>query len=154
VFTCHEHVWRMFADVKADTRRIPDRYNQNEEIVETEALPEPEPEPVFALPAPEPEFEPEPEPEAVAVVEEPVPIPIEETIEEFVTEYDVEPEPVAPLLDEVEYSWHDMAANGNMNGKSNGAAKPSKNGRHKSAAAAPSLRPWPAEPMIHRPDWW
>ena len=32
VFTCHEHVWRMFADVKADTRRIPNRYNKNEEI--------------------------------------------------------------------------------------------------------------------------
>lgn len=148
VFTCHEHVWRMFADVKADTRRIPDRYNQNEEVVEPEALPEPEP--VFELPAPEPE----PEPVVVAVAEKTEPemphVDETETVEEFVTEYDVEPEPVAPLLDEVEYSWHEW----NGNGKSNGAAKPSKNGRKKSAAATPSLRPWPAEPMIHRPDWW
>jgi uncharacterized protein YhaN len=150
VFTCHEHVWRLFADVKADTRQIPDRYNQNEEVDEPKSLPEPEP--VFELPAPEPE----PEPELVAVAEKPEPVPPSvdetETIEEFVTEYDDEPEPVAPLLDEVEYSWHEW--NGNGNGKPNGAAKPSKNGRHKSATSAPSLRPWPAEPMIHRPDWW
>ena len=53
VFTCHEHVWRMFAEVKADTRRIPNRYNKNEEIIEPEF--EPEPEPVAELPAPEPE---------------------------------------------------------------------------------------------------
>lgn len=148
VFTCHEHVWRMFAEVKADTRRIPDRYNNNEELVEAEALPEPavlpEPEPVFELPASEPE------PVVVAVAEEPVPTPIEETIEEVVTEYDVEPAPVAPL-DEVEYTWHDGPTNGQVV-----AAKPSRNGRHKKGAATvtPSLRPWPAEPMIHRPDWW
>ena len=34
VFTCHEHVWKMFADVKVDTRRIPNRHNGNEEIEE------------------------------------------------------------------------------------------------------------------------
>jgi len=149
VFTCHEHVWRMFAEVNADTRRIPDRYNNNEELAEAEAPPEPEPvylpepEPVFELPAPEPE----PEPVVVAVAAEPE--PVEETIEEEITEY-VEPKPVAPL-DEVEYTWHD----GPMNGHAV-VAKPSKNGRHKKAEATvpPSLRPWPAEPMIHRPDWW
>ena len=150
VFTCHEHVWRMFANVKADTRRIPDRYNKNEEIADPEALPEPEPGPVVELPTPEPE----PEPVAVAVEETTVPEPIEETIEKIVTEDDVESEPIAPLLDEVEYSWHELSANGSTNGKSNGAAKPSKNGRHKPAPPTPSLRPWTAAPMIHRPDWW
>ena len=39
VFTCHEHVWRLFADVQADTRRIPNRYNKNEEIVDAEVEP-------------------------------------------------------------------------------------------------------------------
>ena len=61
VFTCHEHVWRMFADVKVDTRRIPNRYNKNEEIEE----PVVEPEPVAALPEPEPQPEPVVKPKVV-----------------------------------------------------------------------------------------
>ncbi len=141
VFTCHEHVWQLFGEVKADTRRIPNRYNKNEEIVEPEL--EPEPEPVAELPAPEPEptfdgmdaTERVPEPEPVAVVEE------------VITVYDREPAPLAPHLDEVEYSWQDWPRNG-KNGKA------STNGRHPVETPTPSLRPWPAEPMIHRPDWW
>lgn len=148
VFTCHEHVWRMFAEVKADTRRIPNRYNKNAEVIEPDF--EPEPEPIAALPAPEPEpiyieevavvpergpeREPEPEPEPV------------EYVEEVITEF--EPVPVAAHFDEVEYTWHEVPRNG----------KPSKNGHHKRERPIetdkPPLRPWPAEPMIHRPDWW
>ena len=28
VFTCHEHVWRMFQDIKVDCRRIPNRHGE------------------------------------------------------------------------------------------------------------------------------
>ena len=31
VFTCHEHVWRMFQEIDADARRLPDRFNNNAE---------------------------------------------------------------------------------------------------------------------------
>ena len=31
VFTCHEHVWRMFKEIKVDTRRIPNRHGETEE---------------------------------------------------------------------------------------------------------------------------
>jgi hypothetical protein len=134
VFTCHEHIWRLFAEVKADTRRIPNRFRQNEDVVEPELEPavaaDIEPEPIAALPEPEP------------VVEAIDPAGVE-IVEEVVTEYDREPAPAATHLDEVEYTWHDAPRNG----------KASQNGRH--AVDAPlRLRPWPAEPMIHRPDWW
>src|SRR4051812_16845404 len=62
VFTCHEHVWRMFQDIKVDCRKIPSR---NGDIVE-EVAEEPQPEPV-----PEPDSEP-----VVAVVEPPAPEPV------------------------------------------------------------------------------
>jgi hypothetical protein len=140
VFTCHEHVWRLFADVKADARRIPDRFNRNEEFVEPEleSAVEMEPEPVAALPEPEPAareaIESEPEPEDQQYVD---------VADEVVTQSAGEPELVAPRLDEVEYSWFDAPRNG----------KASNNGRH--AVEEPlRLHPWPAEPMIHRPDWW
>src|SRR4051812_35966619 len=78
VFTCHEHVWRMFQDIKVDTRRIPNRHGEGvDELPETpqpELVPEPQPEPVVAVidpPAPDP-VAPEPEPEPVAVAREPV----------------------------------------------------------------------------------
>lgn len=136
VFTCHEHVWRLFGDVKADTRRIPNRHNNNEELKEIvdEVFPEPEPEPL-----------PEPIVEAVVVAPEPEPEPErnQETVEEIVTELEPVVAPIQRHLDEVEYTWHDAPANG----------KPSKNGHH--AAEVPlRLQPWPAAPMIHRPDWW
>ena len=41
VFTCHEHVWRMFKDIKVDTRRIPNRHGDTDETTD-----EPQPEPV------------------------------------------------------------------------------------------------------------
>jgi hypothetical protein len=149
VFTCHEHVWRLFGEVKADTRRIPNRYNKNEEGVEPEFEPDfsPEPEPVAELPAPQPEPEPivveatEQKPEPVLVEE------VEQVVEVLSTEYDLESALLAPQIDEVEYSWQDWPRNG-KNGKAG------TNGRHTVATPTPSLRPWPAEPMIHRPDWW
>ena len=40
VFTCHEHVWRMFQELKVDTRRIPNRHGEVEPVAD-----EPQPEP-------------------------------------------------------------------------------------------------------------
>jgi hypothetical protein len=120
--------------VKADTRRIPNRHNNNEEeeidqIVD-EVVPEPEPmpEPVIEAVVVEPELEPE---------------PVAQFVEEEITEFEPVVAPIPRQLDEVEYTWHDAPTNG----------KPSKNGHH--AAETPlRLQPWPAAPMIHRPDWW
>jgi hypothetical protein len=129
----------MHSAVKADARRIPDRYNNNQEIDAVPPTPmpwpEPEPEPVAALP------EPEPEPVEV-VVEQPVEEIVEEVIEVEVTPPTPKPRKPEPVLAEVEYTWQDAPHNGN--------------GHHaKRTAAAPlRLNPWPAEPMIHRPDWW
>ena len=71
VFTCHEHVWRMFQDIKVDCRRIPNRHGEIEEEVheepQPEPVPEPEPEPVVAVVEPAGPGRPEPEPEPVAV---------------------------------------------------------------------------------------
>lgn len=46
VFTCHEHVWRMFQDLDADCRRLPDRFGA--ELVEELETPPAEPELVEA----------------------------------------------------------------------------------------------------------
>jgi uncharacterized protein YhaN len=143
VFTCHEHVWRMFSEIGSDARRIPNRFQQDHRIAETE--------PAFELP-PEPDVEPAtPDPEPLDLeVDEPDPDelvpaiePAAESVEEPDSEYVPASAPVGPHLDEVEYSWHDPPRNG----------KASQNGHH--AAERPlRLHPWPAEPMIHRPDWW
>ena len=51
VFTCHEHVWRMFQELKVDTRRIPNRFGEVETVEETIApLALPEPAPVITVP--------------------------------------------------------------------------------------------------------
>lgn len=152
VFTCHEHVWRMFADVKADTRHVPNRFNQNEfeAIVEVK---EPEPiaptEPVATLPEPEPELEPETVVEEVAELEptfiEPDEVPPvvvdlpRQLPAEPAEELELEPVSTEPATTEVEYWWHDEPQ------KINGWSGP---------APTRSERPWPAEPMIHRPEWW
>jgi uncharacterized protein YhaN len=124
VFTCHEHVWRMFQDIKVDCRRIPNRNGEIEEIHEEphpEPVPvlEPEPEPVVAVvepPVPEP-VAPEPEPVAVEpepvvvvkrkikrpVVEAPVKAPV--VVEEFIP-------PPAPSVLEIEYWWDTPHQNG------------------------------------------
>lgn len=123
VFTCHEHVWRMFQDIKVDCRRIPNRHGEAvEEIVEEPAaLPEPEPEPipepVVAEAAPEPEPAPLPEPE-------PEPVKLKRKVKHRVVEVPVEQPPVvmeqfvpppAPVM-EIEYWWdspHARNVNGN-----------------------------------------
>jgi uncharacterized protein YhaN len=111
VFTCHEHVWRMFQELKVDTRKIPNRLGEAE-------IAEPEPEPA-ALPAPEPianlpQFE-EPRP----VLIEPVPIsPVEPVPLPPIARKQVdEPKPVvltrgpapAPAITELEYWWEAKA---------------------------------------------
>jgi hypothetical protein len=133
VFTCHEHVWRLFSEIKADTRRIPNRFNKNQEFAELEALAAP---PEHDTPVPdasETSFEPEPI-EAVAA-------PKDDEEEVVRNAYDLKPARIDSNLDEVEYSWQDWPQNG-------------ANGWSDSGAPASTLRPWPAAPMIHRPDWW
>ena len=100
VFTCHEHVWRMFQELKVDTRRIPNRFGDEEvadepgvPIVLTEpvavAAPEPVPTPVEVAPIPRPVFE--------------VPVAKDDSVMEIVDEPDEVPPP--PPLSEVEYWW-------------------------------------------------
>lgn len=132
VFTCHEHVWQMFKDIKVDTRRIPNRHGETEELPELlqpelqpEPLPEPVPESVVAVVEPQPERpapEPEPIPERIKVkvkksrrpIE--VPVPVVEVVEEFYDE-PIEPE-LPPALSEVEYWWDSPAATNGTNGVS------------------------------------
>jgi hypothetical protein len=121
VFTCHEHVWRMFQDIKVDTRRIPNRHGEIEELPETpqpEAVPEPQPEPVVAIVEPQPEpVVPEPASKPVKVKSQPKPVVIEEPVliveepeEVFYEETIIEPAP--PAVSEVEYWWDTPATNG------------------------------------------
>ena len=107
VFTCHEHVWRLFQDLKVDTRKIPNRFGEVEN------------EPVTNLPPLVPEREsvamlPEPDPPAERLAAEPVPEPppVElptVAVEEPAAEVVEEPIPPAlhpvPAVTEIEYSW-------------------------------------------------
>jgi uncharacterized protein YhaN len=110
VFTCHEHVWRMFQELKVDTRRIPNRHGEQEEGLDG---PQPEPVPELVAVDPEPvlakvaEFIPDPEPVPV-VVEKPPILSVEPEVEYY--EEVIEPELVpAPSLSEVEYHWDFVA---------------------------------------------
>jgi len=122
VFTCHEHVWRMFQELKVDARRIPNRYGEeaDEPIVEpapvaviveapkpaaivekVEAKVEPTPVPARAAPKPLPQL---------AIVERPAPKPappapfVKEEVEIPVAA--VRPQrPAPPPQVEVEYWW-------------------------------------------------
>jgi uncharacterized protein YhaN len=127
VFTCHEHIWQMFKDIKVDTRRIPNRHGETEELQELpqpEPVPEPAPEPIMAVVEPQPELpvlEPEPIPVPIKVkvkrkrpVEVPVPAPVVE-VEEVIYEEPVEPE-LPPALSEVEYWWDAPATTNGTNG--------------------------------------
>ncbi len=126
VFTCHEHVWRMFQEIKVDCRRIPNRFGETAEIPE-EPKPEPAPEPVIAAvsvaaepvaPLPPP-VEPAPKPitekrrRKVAVVKSPAVAPVlssdhEEALQTAFAE-PIAPEP-APTIDEIEYWWESSPA--------------------------------------------
>ena len=81
VFTCHEHVWRMFQDIDADVRRLPVRYEivdeePVEEAVEEAAVEEVIEEVVEVVEAPEPPpaVEPKPEPQPAYVDAEYLPL--------------------------------------------------------------------------------
>jgi len=138
VFTCHEHVWRMFQDLKVDARRIPNRHGDIDEVVE-EPQPEPVPEPVAVEPQPEPIAL--PAPVVVEAIVEPAPVieisevvettekPIEEVLEEVVL-----PPPPAEIA-EVEFWWD---------------APQATNGKHE-----PDESPsgWLPEPVIHPQRW-
>lgn len=87
VFTCHEHVWRMFQQLKVDCRRLPNRFHEeegtgNEEPEEAETCEE----------------------LGVSVMVAP---PIVEETAEAEPDLDEEPPAEEPLLTEVEYSWSD-----------------------------------------------
>jgi uncharacterized protein YhaN len=101
VFTCHEHVWRMFQELKVDTRRIPNRHGEEEVVDEPHPAPEPvaiETAPVLAKVA---QFVPDPEP---VVIEAPPILAVEP--EEEIYEEVVESEPIpAPTVSEIEYHW-------------------------------------------------
>jgi uncharacterized protein YhaN len=115
VFTCHEHVWRMFQAIKVDARRLPNRHGDNAEeqgaggreqgvgsreqgaktnIATVAASPEP---PAII----EKKVEPAPVPEPPAPKKQPIPPPADQ-------EVDVRPAemvpPPAPRR-EVEYWW-------------------------------------------------
>ena len=118
VFTCHEHVWRMFQEIKVDARRLPNR--MGEEVEE----PQPEPPTIAAKlepPAPPVVVEKKVEPPArvpappkplpqLTVVDRPAPKPVRpKPVVEEVMEVEVPaPRPSRaprPLQVEVEYWW-------------------------------------------------
>jgi hypothetical protein len=131
VFTCHEHVWRMFQEIKVDCRRIPNRYEQIDEVPE-DTTPVPAPEPVMATAeaaAIEP-VRPDSRPPVPDSPPEPVnlkpkkkkrrsesPARITKTDLEVVLD---EPEtpPSDPAIHEIEYCW-DSYASGGSNGSAN-----------------------------------
>jgi uncharacterized protein YhaN len=150
VFTCHEHVWRMFQEIKVDCRRIPNRHGDIEEDIQEEPQAEPVPEPmpetvVAAVEPPAPELvAPKPEPVAVApepvkakpklkraVVERPVKA-AQVVVEEFIP-------PPAPAELEIEYWWDSPQSR-----SSNGA-----NHRHEGDAEAA----WLSDAEIEQRHW-
>jgi hypothetical protein len=97
VFTCHEHVWRMFQEIKVDARRLPNRHGEEPE-------PAPEPMPV-AVAAPEPAAPPLP---VIEVKTELPPPPPPEPAKPLPTLTIIErtsppPEPIAAFEDELEF---------------------------------------------------
>jgi uncharacterized protein YhaN len=140
VFTCHEHVWRMFQEIKVDTRRIPNRHGVVDEVEEPQpavALPEPVPDPVAAeVKLVQPEAVPLPAP--VEVKAEPEPVVAEEMPEVEIPAVKLPAEPPhEPVVTEVEYWWEAAPSH-----ETNGA------GEHDSHSAG-----WLPEPVIH-PDRW
>jgi uncharacterized protein YhaN len=106
VFTCHEHVWRLFQELKVDTRKIPNRVADDvvaEQLPEPARLPEPEPEadpetPAALMPLPEPERQ------TPVVAELPPSRPVVEETQAPIRPVVPRPRPVSA---EVEYWWDD-----------------------------------------------
>ena len=132
VFTCHEHVWRMFQEIKVDCRRIPNRHGESEDAHD-ELKPAPPPEPLAVAPEPaahEPAARapapvaPAPKPIKVprqpkpSVAEAPVAAPVLEEREEEGSKETFD-EPIAPTqapsISEIEY-WWDSSSPQNANG--------------------------------------
>jgi uncharacterized protein YhaN len=134
MFTCHEHLWRLFQELKVDARRLPDRFSDEQET--DEPLPEeasaevPEleeedyvpqedyvPEEAAELP-PEPDEQEETQ-EAEELSDEPDDTtedgkpasPVDEAPEAHPAEPGPEPQrlPEEPVAEEVEYWWTDEA---------------------------------------------
>jgi hypothetical protein len=133
VFTCHEHVWRMFQELNVDTRRIPNRYSDVEEVAPTIEPPRiPQPEPVAEAPAPAPvEIEQTPEQPQLEMHDTAVEESYGASIEE--------PSEPAPTCVEVEY-WWDRPAPAQTAGDVNEDDDVSPNG-------------WLPEPVIHPQPW-
>jgi uncharacterized protein YhaN len=95
MFTCHEHVWEMFKELKADCRRLPVRRGQPEPVVEAKTQ-------AVAEPAPLPESKeirrakkkPQRQPAPTSVVEEPVELYDYPFVERLIEE------PTAPAVEE------------------------------------------------------
>jgi uncharacterized protein YhaN len=121
VFTCHEHVWQMFKDIRVETRRIPNRHGDTEETAD-EPQPEPVPEVVAVAPVAPELVAPATEPEPMIVIAPPKPLVVEEPVliveepEKVFYEEPIGPEP-APAVSEVEY-WWDAPAPSASNGSS------------------------------------
>jgi hypothetical protein len=135
VFTCHEHVWRMFQELKIDTRRIPNRFGDDvaaDEAIVASALPEPvavvEPEPVSPPPI---EVEPIPTP----VFEVPV---ADDTVMEIVDEADDVPPRLPPAELEVEYWWDSV---------------PVRKSDNQVDVDETTAGDWMPEPVIHPQRW-
>jgi hypothetical protein len=125
VFTCHEHVWQMFKEIKVDCRRIPNRHGKLEEEVQettkldpvSEPIPEPVPDPVVAqAPA---EVEPTPSPQPIApppkrikAKPRPKPVVVQAPVEAVEQEVLVEPVEPEQSLYEVEYWWDSASPEG------------------------------------------
>jgi uncharacterized protein YhaN len=149
VFTCHEHVWNLFKELKADTRRIPNRFGEVEE-----ASPGPQPEPLAIEPEPvavEPEPDVLPPPRPVEKTPRPQPPAIESPVatanereaddeepevEETEVITELVPSREAPIS-EVEF-WWDAAPT-----DSNGDAR-----QHDDSSSD-----WLPEPVIHPQRW-
>jgi hypothetical protein len=133
VFTCHEHVWRMFQELKVDTRRIPNRFG-DEEITDDPSVPIVLAEPV-AVAAPEPV----PVPVEVEPISKPV-FEVSEATDDSVMEIVDEPDeapPTPPPL-EVEYWWEPA---------------PSRDTNGRGEVAEPAAGDWMPEPVIHPQRW-
>jgi uncharacterized protein YhaN len=125
VFTCHEHVWNMFKELKVDTRRIPNRFGEVEETPQgpqAEVAPEPiavQPEPAALPPSPPIEIEPPAKPAVIENAEVAAELPTSD-----------------PTITEVEYWWEAMPQD------SDGATE------HGDPASG-----WLPEPLIHPQRW-
>jgi hypothetical protein len=145
VFTCHEHVWRLFAELKVDTRRVPDRFKRNAELDEpvVETLPE------VAVDEPPTEAAVEPLAPALESIElanrelELLDLPEEPPEVVLIDEPNVElpSPPIEAPSAEIEYWWHDEP-------------EAAENGTELDTVDPEAEYSWAVEPVIHRPSRW